>query len=395
MGRSLLSHSLINLNADLKRLEDEGYEVEIRSGFLAVSQVPYVNAAGSIMYGTLVSELSLAGDATTRPRTHVMMFTGGMPCDPKGHPLNQILLSSGRRELGGGLVVNHEFSSKPPGGYPDHYQKMATYEAIISGPAQSIDPDVTARTFAVVEDHGEDSVFKYIDTATSRAGVGAITAKLNVEAVAIVGLGGTGSYILDLVAKTPVREIHLFDGDRFGQHNAFRSPGAASIETLRTAPQKSAYYRDIYSEMRRNIVAHGCVDESMVDSLKTMDFVFMAVDKGPARKLVAQMLEQFDVPFIDVGMGVEEVEDSLLGQLRVTAITDRSHDQVRSTLPTADREVEDEYSRNIQIADLNALNAALAVIKWKKLRGFYVDLEKEHTSLYQIDGNHLVNEDKA
>jgi hypothetical protein len=37
------------------------------------------------------------------------------------------------------------------------------------------------------------------------------------------GLGGTGSYILDLVSKTPVNEILLFDSDDFLQHNAFRS----------------------------------------------------------------------------------------------------------------------------------------------------------------------------
>ena len=110
---------------------------------------------------------------------------------------------------------------------------------------------------------------------------------------------------------------------------------------------------------------------------------------------MVEKLGELGVPFIDVGMGVEEVEGSLLGQLRVTVSTDRSRDQVRSTLPTSDRDGEDDYSRNIQIADLNALNAALAVIKWKKLSGFYADLEKEHTSLYQIDGNHLVNEDKA
>ena len=390
-----MSHSLINRSADLKRLDDEGYEVEVRSGHLLLNHVPYVTEARAIKYGTLVSELSLAGDTTTTPGTHVVMFAGAMPCDPQGHPLTQISHSSGRQELAAGLVVDHSFSSKPPGGYPDYYRKMTTYEAIISGQAQSIDASVTAQTFAVVEAQNEDSVFRYMDTASSRAGIGAITGKLRVGAVAIIGLGGTGSYILDLVAKTPVREIHLFDGDKLGQHNAFRSPGAPSIETLRAAPQKAAHYRDIYAEMRRNIVAHGYVDESVVGCLRAMDFVFIAVDKGRSRRLVVEELEKFGVPFIDVGMGVEEVEGSLLGQLRVTASTDRSRDQVRSTLPISDRDGEDDYSRNIQIADLNALNAALAVIRWKKLYGFYTDLEKEHTSLYQIDGNHLVNEDKA
>jgi hypothetical protein len=57
--------------------------------------------------------------------------------------------------------------------------------------------------------------------------------------------------------------------------------------------------------------------------------------------------------------------------------------------------VGDDYDSNIQIADLNALNAVLAVLKWKKLFGFYADLEHELCSAYTIDGNHLLNEDKA
>ena len=389
-----MPHSPINLSADLKRLAEDGYVVELQSGYLLLRDIPYVTADRTIKRGTLVSALTLEGDVTARPKTHVVMFAGDMPCDREGHPLTQIRHRSGRRDLGGGLVADHSFSSKPPEGYSDYYHKMVTYEAIISGPAQSIDPNATARTFAVLEDPDEDSVFRYIDTASSRAGIGAMTEKLKIGAVAIVGLGGTGAYILDLVAKTPVREIHLFDGDKFGQHNAFRSPGAASIETLKAAPLKADHYRDTYSEMRRNIVAHGHVDESVADCLRGMDFVFVAVDKGSPRRLIVEKLEEFGVPFIDVGMGVEEVEGSLLGQLRVTVSTDLSRDRVRSTIPLSDRD-DDDYSRNIQIADLNALNAALAVIKWKKFLGFYVDLEKEHTNLYQIDGNCLINEDKA
>ena len=55
----------------------------------------------------------------------------------------------------------------------------------------------------------------------------------------------------------------------------------------------------------------------------------------------------------------------------------------------------DEYEQNIPIADLNMLNATLAVIRWKKLFGFYSDLDHEFSSMYTIDGNHLLNEDQA
>ena len=129
--------------------------------------------------------------------------------------------------------------------------------------------------------------------------------------------------------------------------------------------------------------------------LSRMDFVFLAVDGGRSRKPIVEKLEKFEVPFIDVGMGVLEEAGALFGQLRMTTSTAQSREQVHTRLQLSANDLEDDYSRNIQIADLNALSAALAVIKWKKLLGFYVDIENEHSSLYQIDGNCLINEDKA
>jgi len=90
---------------------------------------------------------------------------------------------------------------------------------------------------------------------------------------------------------------------------------------------------------------------------------------------------------------VQEVGGALLGILRVTTSTRERRDHVRAgRIPFTDGAVNNDYSRNIQIADLNALNAALAVIKWKKLFGFYLDLDREHHSTYTIDGNMLTND---
>jgi hypothetical protein len=96
-------------------------------------------------------------------------------------------------------------------------------------------------------------------------------------------------------------------------------------------------------------------------------------------------------------MGVELADDALGGILRVTTSTVQNREQVkaRHRIPFSDGDGNDEYSRNIQIADLNTLNAALAVIKWKKLFGFYRDLDREHFTTYTIDGNQLLNEDHA
>ena len=57
-----MSQQLINRSPDLKKLRDEGYEVEIRSNFLLVKNIPYLNSAKEVKYGVLISELTLAGD---------------------------------------------------------------------------------------------------------------------------------------------------------------------------------------------------------------------------------------------------------------------------------------------------------------------------------------------
>ena len=50
------------------------------------------------------------------------------------------------------------------------------------------------------------------------------------------------------------------------------------------------------------------------------------------------------------------------------------------------------YERNAQLAELNALNAALCGHQVEKsTRGFYNDLERELNCEYVIDGNRLMN----
>lgn len=389
-----MSRELLNRSADLKRLRDEGYFVQIQGGFLVLREVPYVNAQREVKMGTLISALTMAGEVTRPPDTHVVFFDGEYPCNPDGTPLKAILHQSAKTVLGHGLTSQHSFSSKPAEGYSNYHHKMSTYAAILSGPATTLRPEANPRPFRV-PDEEEESVFNYTETASGRVGIGALTELLKPEVLAIVGLGGTGSYILDLAAKTPVREIRCFDGDEFLQHNAFRAPGASSLEELRDAPKKVDYLKSIYSKMHRNIVAHPvALDAANVHLLDGVTFAFLSMDAGAAKRAVVAKLEALGVPFVDVGMGLELVDGSLGGILRVTTSTPERRDHVHQGRILFDGGgADDIYSSNIQVSDLNALNAVLAILKWKKLRGFYRDLEREHHCTYTTDGNMLLNSD--
>lgn len=394
-----MSRQLINRSADLKALQDEGYEVAILAGHLVLRNVPYVNAQKQVKHGTLISVLELSGDATVKPSDHKAFFVGEHPCDKDGKRLKQLEHASGRKGLGGGLTVDHSFSAKPKDGtgYRDYHHKMQTYAEMISAPARAIDPDATARTYIVPPDEdAPDPVFNYLDSASTRAGIGAITNKLAFGKVGLIGLGGSGSYVLDLIAKTPVREIHLFDGDDFLQHNAFRSPGAPSLDTLRALPKKVNYFADLYTPMRKGIVPHPVhIEEENLGLLDGMAFVFLCVDAGEMKRPIVEKLEADGIPFIDVGMGIYEVEGKLGGILRVTTSTPDQREHLRRHVSFDGGDADDVYTQNIQIADLNALNATLAVIKWKKLFGFYADFDQEHASAYTIDGNMISNVGKT
>lgn len=123
---------------------------------------------------------------------------------------------------------------------------------VLAGITSVPQPGIGLRVLRVLRGNdGDDqiSVFNYLDTAST----------LRTRSLASLGTGGTGGgYILDLVAKTPVREIRLFDDDDFLSHNAFRVSGAPSLEELRDAPNKVHYLKGIYERMHLGIVAH-CV----------------------------------------------------------------------------------------------------------------------------------------
>lgn len=386
-----MSSPLVDRSDDLRKLVEEGYDIEVRSENLVVHHVPYVTAQGTVAYGILVSELTTNGERTVQPGRHETWLVGGVPYDHQGNVVS-IVIDQQQHDFGPGLVASCRMSGKKNDQMPpNYYVKISNYVHILGSYARAIDKDATHTDYPVREDATEESVFRYHDAATSRAGISAVTAKLKRGKIAIVGLGGTGAYILDLVAKTPVEEIHLFDGDELYAHNAFRAPGAASIEELRESPKKVDYLFKKYDPIRRHIFPHATmIGRENIAQLREMSFVFLAIDSGPEKQLITDSLTAWDVPFADCGLNVRRQENSLRGMLRVTAAEHDHYSHVENRLSFADVN-DDEYDLNIQTADLNMMNAAMAVIKWKKLCGYYVDSKREYNSTYTVARNQMTS----
>jgi tRNA A37 threonylcarbamoyladenosine dehydratase len=389
-----LSREPTSRSPDLQRLRDDGYATSVVAGLLVVRDVPSVNAAREVCLGTLVTALTLRGEQTVPPDHHFAWWSGDAPCDAHGRPLDCIIQGPFNRLLPGGIKADLMLCNMPHGReYSDFHELVTGYISLISGHASLLRPGVTARTHrrtTVVDD--PESPFRYTDTATARTGLGDVSARLGGGRVGIVGLGGTGSYVLDLIAKTPVRAIHLYDGDVFHQHNAFRAPGAASLDEIEAGRAKVDHFAAIYSRMHTGIFPHAVrLQRGNLELLDAVDFVFLCLDDAGAKQPIIERLERTDRSFIDVGMGVELGPEGMFGLLRTTTSTPemRAHVRDQSRIPLASAGGADAYSSNIQIADLNALNAAMAVVRWKRLRGFYADGGAEYHSTYDIDGNQV------
>jgi hypothetical protein len=73
-------------------------------------------------------------------------------------------------------------------------------------------------------------------------------------------------------------------------------------------------------------------------------------------------------------MGLNRKQDALSGTIRATYYDVSNAVEIRKMqLAEMADNPDDIYRRNVQIAELNALNACIAMIRYKQLRGFYVD----------------------
>lgn len=371
------------------RLFAEGYDLILSNGHLIVRRVPYIAPGGVRSDGRLVLPVNdSAGSIIDVIGDHTIWFAGEEPRDEHG---GQLGVSTPPRPIGDGGSVSYMLSFKPPSGnYTGLYEKVQNYARILSSAAQQLDAAVTATpgaAFQVVED---GLPFVYRDTNTTRAGLTALNNVFRGHTIAIVGVGGTGSYILDQIAKTWVDRIILVDGDEFENHNAFRAPGAAALETLQTRPNKAQHFAAEYSHMHTGITAH---PESLrADNLHLIEdatFVFLAAADAQERPQIMAWLRERGIPFIDVGLGLSQAETGLTGLLKTTAYLP-GNGLVPPTRP-ATPPGEDDYSSNIQVADLNALNALMAVIAWKRYLGYYASHAPASEIVYKLFLNEIRN----
>ena len=135
------------------------------------------------------------------------------------------------------------------------------------------------------------------------------------------------------------------------------------------------------------------ITEENVHILSEYDFIFISMDSNSDKKLIVNFLLEKDIPFVDTGIGLELVEGELIGQVRTSSVHGEQNWLANQYIPMGEDQEEDLYRSNIQIAELNALNAAFAVIEYKKYFDFYQDVRDNMQTIYSINVGEVINND--
>ena len=248
--------------------------------------------------------------------------------------------------------------------------------------------------------------FKIPNTFEARAGIGRVQDRIRDQRIAIVGLGGTGAYVLDLLAKTPVSEIHLLDADDVNWHNFMRAPGAPTDDEIASRHadpfRKVDYYHSNYASLREGIHAHAVrVDSSTMFaeflSEHPVDYAFVCIDQrkdsdSPRQDVVYAALSEAGVPFIDSGVSIT-LDNCAVGGAVTTSAYAAGSLAWQHGVPNARVHGDLPGYRNVQLPEVNALAAALAVMEWRRRTGQYASKSSSFLHKFRLESPRIVPAD--
>lgn len=127
--------------------------------------------------------------------------------------------------------------------------------------------------------------------------------------VAVIGLGGGGSHIVQQLAHLGVMNFVLFDDDTFEESNINRLIGSQESDIKPETPKTDIARRLIMAirpDAKITLVPHDWHEGHI--ELRGCDFMFTCVDSFGERDQLEKFSRRFIIPMVDIGMDVYESE---------------------------------------------------------------------------------------
>lgn len=122
--------------------------------------------------------------------------------------------------------------------------------------------------------------------------------------VAVVGLGGVGSMVVQDLVRMGIGELLLIDSDRFEETNLSRVVTSIFRDAARKPPKTelaARYAKLVNPSVRCEVIDDDVAYEDVADKLVDCDFIFLCADTMRARLVVNAIVNQHLIPAVQVG----------------------------------------------------------------------------------------------
>lgn len=127
--------------------------------------------------------------------------------------------------------------------------------------------------------------------------------------IGVVGAGGTGSPVIELLARLGVGTLSVFDGDVLSASNVTRVHGSSLADA--GAPKvevQASHVRQIGLGTVLHAFPHHLDTQEVCRQLRTCDIVFGCTDKQAPRALLVRLALWYLIPVIDVGVKIDALD---------------------------------------------------------------------------------------
>ncbi len=209
------------------------------------------------------------------------------------------------------------------------------------------------------------------------------------ERVAIIGLGGVGAWIADLIIKANPFEVRGWDYDCIEPKNILRMPGGLDPGTWIGRP-KAVWFQEVYSLVHSRV--HGLnskvLPENVHEVLGGTTFAFVAVDDADARLMICDALADAQIPFVVAGLSLVRMDKRVRISMRVIT----AHVGVsswRHAIPQVGQAGQDDYG-SLDLPDVYSMAASWAIQSWRKMKGQVVMAQREECLDYSANDQSLI-----
>lgn len=124
--------------------------------------------------------------------------------------------------------------------------------------------------------------------------------------IAVVGCSGTGSPVVEQLARLGVAELRLVDPDRVEEKNLNRIYGATMTDALENRLKVEVLKRSVRAMgLGTNVAAYPVELAQAVLAVAHCDVVFGCMDSASGRNLLNRICRYYLVPYIDMGVKLE------------------------------------------------------------------------------------------